>query len=1084
MASITKGDILRICANQDVYDRGQRYYNDGKIISYTQSKEGVTAVIEGHYKNYNVGLVLDKGQGVSSYTCSCASHSIWQGACKHVVAALFALFNGQGGILTPAQMRKKASTLANKLEEVIYDNIEKDNTAPEGAESVTAQLVPTLRYANNNLQLTVSIGRSRMYGIKNLSNFIGLFKTEEMFEYGKSLTLVHKLEAFDGISQKFLKFIMGELDTLTEINRQLSRQFRYGYPPLIIAKELQLTRRNIDAFFEIFKGRTMQIDMEGSGSIKLTTALPDIVINISHVTEGTTIQIDPFSYELISGSTHCYMLTNTAMHCIAEGNGELLNQLLKAVETAPNREILFEDDNQEKFLTVVLPQLKRMGMIANIEGVEPDCTPKPLNTKMYFDICEKTGRDIIGRVEFIYGTTITDPFTQINNRDIIAEYKIRRKLATMGFFEDKYNKIYKLVGDDLTHDFLYQNVDKLSTDAEVFMSQDLQGKVVKAQAPKIGIRLSGDLLKLTMEDSGYDITELLEALEAYRVRKKYHRLKDGRFLSLTDDAVVAAAEFLDALDITKSAVKGKAVTMPAYRALYVDSLTKVSQLAQTHGIKQNTKLESLIDGFKNKNALNFKVPKDGRITATLREYQKEGFYWLKTLAHYKFGGILADDMGLGKTLQVITVLASEIDVPAPSIVVCPTSLLFNWEKEIGKFAPGLKVEVISGGAEKRHDTLMRTQAHVIITTYDMLKRDIEYYRQIHFNYIIADEAQNIKNPSTQAAQSIKELRGNVRFALTGTPIENTLTELWSIFDFIMPGYLHSAHKFGKLYETPIVKHADIGVTAKLRQQIAPFVLRRIKETVLKELPEKTETTLPAEQTPGQKMLYQANLLEAIGAFKDITQSNTFTENRMKILAQLTRLRQICCHPSLFLEDYDGGSGKLNLALETIQISLESGHRVLLFSQFTSMLEIIKTAMVESGLVNKKNRPVEYFYLDGTIKPKERMEMTTRFNEGEGDVFLISLKAGGAGLNLTGADVVIHFDPWWNPSVMDQASDRAHRYGQKKAVQVFNIVAKDSIEEKIMELQERKRGLIDSVITEGGSFINVLSEEEVRKLFEE
>jgi SNF2 family DNA or RNA helicase len=383
--------------------------------------------------------------------------------------------------------------------------------------------------------------------------------------------------------------------------------------------------------------------------------------------------------------------------------------------------------------------------------------------------------------------------------------------------------------------------------------------------------------------------------------------------------------------------------------------------------------------------------------------------------------------------------------------------------------------VISGFPEKRRELLKNREADVFITTYDMLKRDVEAYAEMQFSYIIADEAQNIKNPATQAAKSIKELNGRVRIALTGTPIENTLAELWSIFDFIMPGYLYNPSKFTRLYEQPIIKTGCAETAAKLRQQIGPFVLRRVKKNVLKELPEKTETTLPSDMLDEQKKIYQAHLLEAIGAFDDIIATNSFADNRMRILAQLTRLRQICCHPALFLEDYKGGSGKLILTLETIQLALDSGHRVLLFSQFTQMLGIIKEAISSAGNVS-------HFYLDGSTKAKERVEMTERFNEGEGDIFLISLKAGGTGLNLTGADVVIHYDPWWNPSVMDQAADRAHRYGQEKAVQVFNIVAKDSIEEKIMALQEKKRGLIDSVITEGGSCINLLTEDEVRKLF--
>jgi SNF2 family DNA or RNA helicase len=403
-------------------------------------------------------------------------------------------------------------------------------------------------------------------------------------------------------------------------------------------------------------------------------------------------------------------------------------------------------------------------------------------------------------------------------------------------------------------------------------------------------------------------------------------------------------------------------------------------------------------------------------------------------------------------------------------------LLYNWENEIRRFAPSLTTQVISGQAVTRSALIKSTDADVLITTYDMMKRDTEAYGELNFEFIIADEAQNIKNPSTQNAKGIKEIKGRVRFALTGTPIENTLTELWSIFDFIMPGYLYTSHKFQRVYETPIVKDNDEEKATRLRKQISPFVLRRTKRGVLTELPEKTETILPAELMPEQKRIYQAHLLMARGELENLSGQSTMADSRMRILAILTRLRQICCHPALFLEDYGGGSGKLDLCMETIQMAVESGHRILLFSQFTSMLNILKAAL--------ESTPYAYFYLDGTTKAEQRMEMTSRFNAGECDLFLISLKAGGTGLNLTGADVVIHYDPWWNPSVMDQASDRAHRYGQEKAVQIFNLVAKDTIEEKIMVLQEKKRNLIESVVTEGGGFINTLTEEELRMLFAE
>jgi SNF2 family DNA or RNA helicase len=326
---------------------------------------------------------------------------------------------------------------------------------------------------------------------------------------------------------------------------------------------------------------------------------------------------------------------------------------------------------------------------------------------------------------------------------------------------------------------------------------------------------------------------------------------------------------------------------------------------------------------------------------------------------------------------------------------------------------------------------------------------------------------------TQNAKSVKEIKAKNRFALTGTPIENSLTELWSIFDFIMPGYLHTSHKFTRLYETPIIKNNDTERSNALRKQISPFLLRRLKKDVLTELPEKSETTLYAELLPEQKKLYLAQLLKARGDLED-PRGGSFAQKRMRILADLTQLRQICCHPGLFVDGYQEGSGKLNLALETIQMTVESGHRLLMFSQFTSMLSILRKMLDALGF--------SYFYLDGSTPPKDRMDMAQRFNGGENDLFLISLKAGGAGLNLVGADVVIHYDMWWNPAVMDQASDRAHRFGQKNSVQVFNLVTKDTVEEKILELHGKKKNLVDSVIMEGEQFINAMSEEEVRELF--
>jgi SNF2 family DNA or RNA helicase len=346
---------------------------------------------------------------------------------------------------------------------------------------------------------------------------------------------------------------------------------------------------------------------------------------------------------------------------------------------------------------------------------------------------------------------------------------------------------------------------------------------------------------------------------------------------------------------------------------------------------------------------------------------------------------------------------------------------------------------------------------------------------MEFSYIFVDEAQHIKNPSTLNAGSVKSLKAKGCFALTGTPIENTLTELWSVFDFVMPGYLMNHNKFMKKFESPIVKNDDKAALKMLSQFIKPFILRRLKKDVLKELPDKIESKAVAEMTVDQKKLYAAYLKKAQGEVAAEIKNNGIEKSKIKILAILTRLRQLCCHPATFIDNYKGGSGKLEVLTELIEDSIQSEHRMLIFSQFTSMLEIIGAEL------NRQNIP--YFYLDGSTKAEDRLKMVNAYNSLEKPVFLISLKAGGTGLNLTAADIVIHFDPWWNPSVEDQATDRAYRIGQTKVVQVFKIVAKGTIEERILELQEKKKGLINSIIHAGENLVTQLSEKEIRNLFQ-
>lgn len=452
------------------------------------------------------------------------------------------------------------------------------------------------------------------------------------------------------------------------------------------------------------------------------------------------------------------------------------------------------------------------------------------------------------------------------------------------------------------------------------------------------------------------------------------------------------------------------------------------------------------------------------------------------LDQYKLGGILADDMGLGKTLQMLAVVLKYIEDnknPKPNIVVCPSSLTLNWDNEIKKFAPTLKTLVIHGNASEREEQIKTINKYnIVITSYDLLKRDIDIYKQMNyeFKYIIADEAQYIKNNNTQNARAIKKINAETRYALTGTPIENSLSELWSIFDFIMPGYLFSYKKFKELYEIPITKDNDENCMKKLKMLIEPFILRRIKKEVLTELPDKTITVLNNEMQDEQLKIYASYIARAKKEVENEISENGFEKSQIKILALLMRLRQICCHPSLFLDNYTGESSKLNQCIEVIKDAVHAGHKILLFSGYTSMFDIIEKEL--------KKENMKYFKLTGQTKVGERIKLVEEFNENDDvKIFLISLKAGGTGLNLIGADMVIHYDPWWNLSAENQATDRTYRIGQKRNVQVYKLITKNSIEEKIYKLQQKKAKLADDLLSTDQTFVSQLSKEDIMSLFE-
>ena len=730
------------------------------------------------------------------------------------------------------------------------------------------------------------------------------------------------------------------------------------------------------------------------------------------------------------------------------------------------------------FFSNILPAVEKIADVDVDAAFEEEFLLVPLAAELYLDY---EGAGIAVKPVFVYGHIRFNPVVQaapeadahhLLVRDSEAEQELLAVFARYGF--TKKRDQFVQLDEEKSYDFLTQGLEELPDSVEIFYEESFERRPVRPM-PKItaGVSVNDmDLLEVTFNMKDVDFAELLDILDSYRQKKRYHRMKDRSFVTLGDQQLRAIAELVENAGLKKKDLASGKLELPLSEAMYLDALAREDQGLQ---LSRSRRFREIVRGIRQPQEADYEVPVS--LQPVLRDYQVTGFNWLSSLADHHLGGILADDMGLGKTLQVIAFLLARKQAGAkPSLVITPTSLLYNWLEEIGRFAPSLEALAVAGTKAERAAQLQALAGiDVVVTTYDTLKRDMDLYQQQEFRYVFLDEAQHIKNPATQSARAVKRLPSESCFALTGTPIENTLTELWSIFDFLMPGYLGSQSKFKQRFEIPIVRAEDKKAAAQLRQRVMPFILRRMKKDVLKELPDKVERKLIGEMTPQQTKVYRAYFMKSQRDFMREVSLASPGERRIKILAILTRLRQIACDPALFLESYHGGSGKLDMLEELIEEAIEGGHRLLIFSQFTTMLAHIAERLRRKGLA--------YFSLDGATPALTRMKLVREFNRGAVPIFLISLKAGGTGLNLTGADMVVHFDPWWNPAVEDQATDRAYRLGQRNNVQVFKLIMKGTVEEKIYELQEKKKSLIDRMIQPGENFLAKLTDEEIRTLFQ-
>ena len=973
------------------------------------------------------------------------------------------------------------------FKQIVHTFYHSSNEKEKQVQSKVNNLIiePKLMYDtfNKTLRADFKIGDTQLYKIKNLPEFFERFINNENYKYGSKLEFVHSKEAFKENSIPLLNFVLKYAEIIKYSNETVGSYSKYMRT--MSNEHITISNTGLDEIFDVLQNQKVSFKIDSNDqTILFSNCNPDIIFTIEQEENGDyviTPNIDIFSYEILKGASYIYLLTNTALYrCDEEFENKTL-KLLNIYRENYTPTIRFKREEFPNFCSLIYPKLKNQISLQKLDSaIIEKYIPDDLYVKIYLDYDQNNY--ITADVKFIYGDTEFNPLKneQVKvARDIAKENEYLDILVDTGFMLDKEKARLILADDEKIYNFLSKEIEEYMRKFEILATDNFNNKEIrKPKIGSIGVKIENNLLEVNLSNIGFDIEEIQNIMKKYTLKKKFHRLKDGSFLSLEENETMDfITGLLESEDISYEEIKRGELKLPISRSMYLD---KILQNIDSD-ITKDDKYKKIVNQVSKKEFdEDIILPKT--LKSDLRSYQKTGFKWLKILDKYGFGGILADDMGLGKTIQLLAVILSYIENnknAKPSIVVCPSSLSLNWKNEIDKFAPNIKTLVIHGNADERKRQIENIKKYnLVITSYDLLKRDIDVYKEVKysFKYIIADEAQYIKNNNTQNARAIKVIEAETRYALTGTPIENSLSELWSIFDFIMPGYLFSYKKFKELYEMPIVRDNDNVSMKKLKTLIEPFILRRTKKEVLTELPDKTISVLNNEMQDEQLKLYMSYMAEARKEVKQEIRENGFEKSQIKILALLMRLRQICCHPSLFISNYKGESSKLNQCIELLKDAILSGHKILLFSGYSSMLEIIEKEL------RKEN--IKYFKLTGQTKVGDRIKLVDEFNSNDDiKVFLISLKAGGTGLNLIGADMVIHYDPWWNLSAENQATDRTYRIGQKKNVQVYKLITKDSIEEKIYELQEKKANLAKTMLSTETTFINTLSKEDIMALFQ-
>ena len=968
----------------------------------------------------------------------------------------------------------------------------------------TCTLVPSLVIEDGKAGVSFKYGRTdgpkqKTYKIKDLEDFAEKVRAQESLQFGTTWNPVLGEQKLDETGREWYLLIRDLISEEEERYEQVISRRRGGWysapseNKLQIKDVLPLYGQWLDRAMDILQKQNTVVECVrkeyGRISEKQTARIsterfrPKLKLSPlrgeKDAFEG--IRVSGQAPEILQGRNRAFSISDGVLMPFDPETARLLKPLMEKrsgqIDASIGRSSLPD------FYHKMLPELRKTMEIEETgKGVIRDYLPPEGKIVFYLDALYGS---VLGRIDAWYGSECHSVAELIENgrvpetyRDLEMENQAMRTLLSYLPKYDRQRKIFFTSDEEEIYQFLLNGIDRLMEAGEVRSTERFRRLGIRKNLGlNMGVSLESGLLDLSVTSSEVSDEELLQILFSYHMKKKYYRLKNGNFISLEnpdkEDVIAKLGQMMDALHMTpKQFVQGK-MKIPAYRSLYLDRMLEEMQGVYTD---RDRRFRSLVREIRTGEEADYEVPES--LKGVLRRYQTAGYRWLRTLDHCGFGGILADDMGLGKTVQVIAVFLA-LKGEGTFLVVSPASLVYNWGEELRRFAPELKVRLITGTQKERRLKLKEVEedkqnrnVDVIVTSYDLLKRDIDAYETISFRTAVIDEAQFIKNSGTAAAKAVKLIHAKTRFALTGTPIENRLSELWSIFDFLMPGFLYPYETFRGMFETPIVKSQDEEAAELLRRMVTPFILRRLKKDVLKDLPDKIEEVRYAGMEKDQQKLYDAQVVLMKKTLESQNEEE-FNRNRIQILAELTRIRQICCDPSLCFESYTGSSAKREACIDLIRNAIDGGHKILLFSQFTSMLSLLEADLTAEG--------ISYYKIIGETPKERRLALVNSFNQDDTPLFLISLKAGGTGLNLTGADIVIHYDPWWNLAAQNQATDRAHRIGQTKVVNVYRMILKDTIEEKILALQEAKQKLSDDILTAEGIASSKIDRDELLAL---